>query len=237
VTILASSRPHILTALSLAAAACGPSSSGTTPAAPSTAAVDQSSVPVSGTQILAPLPVMRAQTFTVGVNGSLTGVDVIVVAVSSAPSPVAGQADAPIQVRTTVAGSCASAGALTPCVFPTTAAAASGVLPAAMVAPYPGPAGVSASLFRHVEFTPPLAVTAGQVLALTFPTVPDVAVRVGADTVSVSEAVVGTSTSASSVCAGPSYARGSLLFLNSTVGVWSLDPCSSAYFRTYVVAR
>ena len=88
-------------------ASCGGSSSPTAPSNASTTALDQSFAPLSGQGFFtAPVDIARAQTFTVGVTGMLTGADVMVVAVSVAPVAVQVQSDIPVQVQSTTSGSC-----------------------------------------------------------------------------------------------------------------------------------
>jgi hypothetical protein len=93
------------------------------------------------------------QSFTVGIAGLLTGADLLVFDGSAGfglnhPSA----SDVGVQIRTVVAG------------LPTDTVLASGVIPAAMLAPNPFTARTQ---FSHVNFAAGIAVIPGEVLALT----------------------------------------------------------------------
>jgi hypothetical protein len=142
-----------------------------------------------------------AQTFTVAGRGRLTGADLWV---SGAPfnppdAPPVVSSDILVQVRSTLAS------------LPTSTVLASGIISQAVVPANPSSGSTLAS--THVDFTPQIAVTPGQLLSLTLP---------------------GTVTAAWLGSNASSYSRGQGLVLDSTNSLLWVNTGSSFWFRTYI---
>jgi hypothetical protein len=142
-----------------------------------------------------------AQTFTVSGNGRLTGADLWV---SGAPynppqAPPVVSSDLLVEVRSTLAS------------LPTSTVLASGIISQAMVPANPNSGSTISS--THVDFTPQVTVTPGQLLSLTLP---------------------GTVTAVWLGGKGSSYSRGQSLSFDPTNSLLWVNTGNSFYFRTFI---
>jgi len=141
-----------------------------------------------------------AQTFTVAGTGRLTGADLWV---SGAPfnppeAPPVVSSDILVQVRSTLAN------------LPTSTVLASGIIAQTLVLANPNSGSTLSP--THVDFTPEVTVTPGQLLSLTLP---------------------GTVTAAWLGSKASSYSRGQSLSFDPTSSLW-INTGSSFWFRTYI---